>query len=383
MLHAADVSESTHGARTEARAATRDSRLSQIIAAILYEAIVLAIVFSLVRLPSASKIAVAYASLAPQLLIVVWSLRLSRRPAMWTFLIYGAFGILLVSGLAEDAIQTWVWASAFALLIILAIAVLFLDWVEGFIGEQLHIHLVQLAFTAYFELWAFLSDAFFATRGAFVLALACSIVTQHVMLFRVRARRRRIAGKRLLLLRAFAGLDERQDLLDDLRDTWQRVGTIELFAGPDVATRTMRPVLAAFLMRHSREHVLGSKEDVDQRLAQLDVEIESDARYPLNPIYASKEVWQHTFPLLEKTADVVLMDLRGFTMQNTGCRWELEHLRDHRKLRRIVFLIDENTDLPALDTLLGGREIEVLGYGHRSIGERRALFDLLLKAAYA
>ena len=112
------------------------------------------------------------------------------------------------------------------------------------------------------------------------------------------------------------------------------------------------------------------------------VKIENDARYPLNAIYSSDDVWKNALPLLEKTADVILMDLRGFTRYHKGCREELEYLRDQGKLHRTVFLIDGDTELPTLEALLDGHEVEVLDYAHPSGEERRALFDLLLNAAY-
>jgi|GEM_PF-6464802 len=380
VIDAADVPASRHNARNEARAATRDGHLAHVIAAVLYAAIVFAVIVAFARLPSASRIAVAYASLAPQLLILVWSLRLSLRIATWTFVTQIVFGIFLISYFAKDSARTLEWASVFAILIIPAIVFLLLRSLEFLTDEQMHKHLAELGLTAYFELWAFLNDAFFATRLTFVFALACSMVTEHLLLFRLRKRRPSIAEKHLLLLRAFAGLDERRDLLEDLRDTWRRIGTIELFDGSDVATLTVGPLLSFFAAPHSQS--LNGEEYVARQIAQLDTKIEADGRYPLNVMRSSEE-WKSAFPLLEKRADVVLMDLRGFTMQHVGCVWELEHFRDHRNLGRVVFLIDGHTDLPELETLLDGREITVLDYRQRLAEKRRALFDLLLNVAYA
>jgi hypothetical protein len=380
VIHATDVPRSTHRARAEAMTATWFGRLAQVIAAMLHGAIVVAIILSFVRLPPVSRTAIAYASLAPQLLILAWSLRLSPRSMTWAFLIYVAFGTLLVSHLAPDPARILTWASVFALLIIPAIALLSGRAIEALLDEQSHIHLAQIGITVYFELWASVNNSFVGTRSMFLSALACAIAAEHLLLLLLWVIRRRTVPRHLLLLRPFTGLDEHQDLLDDLRDTWRRVGTIALFAGADVATATIRPSLALFA--RPRTHILSSERDAATIVRRLNTEIEADARFPLNAIYSSRSLWKSAFPMLEKNADVVLMVLGGFNKQHPGCVDELKHLRDHSELRRIVFLLDGQADLPALETLLDGRQIAALAYGRRSNEDRRALFDLLLNVAY-
>jgi hypothetical protein len=48
-------------------------------------------------------------------------------------------------------------------------------------------------------------------------------------------------------------------------------------------------------------------------------------------------------------ADVVLMDMRGFTRQHRGCIFELNTLMSHAPLTRLVIVVDESTSRPALD----------------------------------
>jgi hypothetical protein len=193
-----------------------------------------------------------------------------------------------------------------------------------------------------------------------------SLAALHWLLYRQRASRPRNAEKRLLLLRPFFDLDAHEDLLDDLRDSWQRLGAIDLFVGPDVHTRTLRP--KALLLRRAR--------------TAGDREIEADARYRLNGIECDDEAWLARLPALENTADVVLMDLRGVTVATWGLKQELDHLREHRDMRRTVFLVDGNTSFPLVSALLEGHAIDALDYTDRTDDDRRALFDLLLQAAY-
>ena len=45
--------------------------------------------------------------------------------------------------------------------------------------------------------------------------------------------------------------------------------------------------------------------------------------------------------LLAKESDVILMDIRSFSRQNSGCVYELEQLLNIADLSRTVFLVDE------------------------------------------
>jgi hypothetical protein len=509
LVKAKDVASSSNIERDEAAAATRDMRIAHGIAALVYAISVVVTILAFLTFHSfATRLGVAYASLAPQLLIVMWALRLARHQRIWAFLIFGATGVVLVLLTSKDALFVMSWSSIVALLIIPALLLLtdrvvepfvilllpvlfvifgvgvFLDllqpeytqkgedvlkglrfwpilpglaaviggfylvrallrrsWpvrliaaalaliglvvlnptndrqVPGYIGivgvigavvlqmlligalfqflmwlqnrplltnELLHVHLAWAWVTLYFELWAWMNDSFIVLRWWFVYAFALSTISLHALLFILRRRRPRVAPKRMLLLRAFGGPDERQDLLDDLRDTWRRVGAIDIIAATDVATRMLRPdMLAAYVLRRTGEQFLSSEAAAEMWLQEHRSTIEGDARYPENPAFCSDDAWQRAFLPLARGADVVLMDVRDFDMTHEGCVFELRTLRDEKRLPRVVFLANERTDRKAIAELLEGHEIKMLDFGRRTDDERRALFDLLLTAAYA
>ncbi|HYI13556.1 MAG TPA: hypothetical protein VEK57_31230 [Thermoanaerobaculia bacterium] len=507
FMQAKDVAISQHPAGSEAAEATRDVQIALGISAAVYASSVVATILGLVTLkPFASRLAMAYASLGPQLLLVMWTLRVARRQKMWVFLIYGAAGAMLVSLTSADVLQIMTWAPVFALLIIpallllidrviepfviLLLPVLFVifgvgvlldrtqpeyirqgeevlkgirPWfilfglssaiggfylvrallrrrwparvvasslaliglvvlnptndrpVPGVIGivgvigavvlqmlivgalfqflmslqdrpiltnELMQVHLAWAWLTLYFELWAWMTDKFVGLRWWFVCAFAAATVALHVLLFLLRRRRPQTAKKRLLLLRAFGGPDERQDLLDDLRDTWQRVGAIDIIVASDVATRTLQPgMLAAFVLRRTGEQFLGSEQAIAKWLEEHRAAIQGDARYPVNPAFCPNHAWKRAFIPLVRSADAVLMDVRDFTMAHKGCVWELKTLRDEKRLGRVVFLANSRTDGQSIVRLLTGHEITMLDFGHRTKDERRALFDQLLNVA--
>jgi hypothetical protein len=508
LISASDVSASDHPARDEAAAATRDMRIAHVIAGLVYGTSVVAMVLLFVRLPSASRLSLAYASLAPSLLLVLWTLRLPRRQKTWVFLIYAIAAAALVLVTSNDPLHILTWTRVAVLLIIPALVVLTDRVIEPFVilllpvlfvifglgivvdliepgmiekgeevlkgliwwillsgiasaiggfylvrallrkgwvvrvivcvlaviavlvlnpthdrkvssgigiagisgavvlqwlvigalfqffawlqhrhvltNELLHIHLAWAWLTLYFELWAFLQPTWLALRWWFLSAFAISTAALHVLLFLLRRRLRPTAPKRMLLLRAFGGPDERQDLLDDLRDTWRRVGAIDIIVATDVATRMLRPdMLAAYVLRRTGEQFLGSEAAADKWLKEHRSAIEGDARYPENPAFCSDDAWRRAFLPLARGADVVLMDVRDFDMTHEGCVFELKTLRDEKRLPRVLFIANERTDRKAIAGLLRGHEIKMLDFGHRTDDERRALFDLLLTAAYA
>ena len=55
---------------------------------------------------------------------------------------------------------------------------------------------------------------------------------------------------------------------------------------------------------------------------------------------------------LSAMSDAVLMDLRSFSPANQGCLFELGRLLDEVDLTRVVFLVDQTTDRPFLETTL-------------------------------
>ena len=118
-----------------------------------------------------------------------------------------------------------------------------------------------------------------------------------------------------------------------------------MIAGPDLVTATVEPHEFLEFMggELSRRFVRGG-EDLERRLASADRGPDPDGRYRVNEFFCYADTWKQTMVRLAAGADVVLMDLRGFSPANQGCLFELQHLVDSVDLRRVVFLFDENTD---------------------------------------
>ena len=166
-------------------------------------------------------------------------------------------------------------------------------------------------------------------------------------------RRPVIAPRTLLLLRVFRLGKRSERLFDKLRRHWQQLGGICMIAGPDLVTATVEPheFLEFLSGRLGRRFVAGSG-DLERRIAAMDTAADPDGRYRISEFFCRTDTWQMTMERLARVSDAVLMDLRSFSPANQGCVFELGRLLDGVELSRVVFVVDETTDLAFLETML-------------------------------
>lgn len=145
----------------------------------------------------------------------------------------------------------------------------------------------------------------------------------------------------LLLLRVFALGARSERLFDALGKRWLRIGNIDMIAGPDLVTTAVEPheFLDFVGGRLSRQFVR-DEADLARRFASRALGPDPDGRHRVNEFFCHDDTWRPTMLRLAQAADVVLMDLRGFTPQNQGCRYELQQLLDFVPLERVLVLID-------------------------------------------
>lgn len=161
------------------------------------------------------------------------------------------------------------------------------------------------------------------------------------------------AAPALLLLRVFALGARSERLFDALGKRWLRIGNIDMIAGPDLATTAVEPheFLDFVGGRLSRQFVR-DEADLARRLAARALGPDPDGRHRVNEFFCHDDTWRPTMLRLAQAADVVLMDLRGFTPQNQGCRYELQQLLDFVALERVVVLIDAGAPRDFIDGTL-------------------------------
>ena len=160
-------------------------------------------------------------------------------------------------------------------------------------------------------------------------------------------------ASRLLLLRVFGFGRRSRRLLDLLGARWRLIGSIDLIAAPDLASRTIEPsTFLEFIRGRLARLFIRTPEQLERRLAALDHQPDPDARFRINQLYCSDDMWREAVIRLMGEASLVVIDLRGFGAGRSGCVYELQTLLDTVPLPRLALLFDRTTDRGALETML-------------------------------
>jgi hypothetical protein len=158
-------------------------------------------------------------------------------------------------------------------------------------------------------------------------------------------RRAKINSPRLLFLRVFALGKRSANIFDALGRFWRSVGSIQMIAGPDLATAAVEPhEFFDFLSGKLDRRFIDSGRTLDLRIDQLDLQPDGDGQFRVTEFFCHDDTWKLTLARLADESDAVLMDLRAFSQANAGCVFEISELFNLVPLQRLVFIVDESTD---------------------------------------
>jgi hypothetical protein len=150
---------------------------------------------------------------------------------------------------------------------------------------------------------------------------------------------------KLLVLRVFSLGTRSERLFAGFTKLWRHMGSVQLIAGPDLATSTVEPhEFLDFLAGRLQRRFITGRDTLEQRLGETEQRRDIDGRFRITDFFCHQDTWQMVLNRLKKDSDVVLMDLRGFSQSNQGCVFEIKELLDGMLLRHIVFVIDRTTD---------------------------------------
>jgi hypothetical protein len=157
--------------------------------------------------------------------------------------------------------------------------------------------------------------------------------------------RLKTSAPRLLLLRVFALRRRSEQLYDAVSKHWRSTGSIQMIAGPDLATSTVEPhEFLDFVSGKMARRFIDSGQTLDLRIEQMDLKADSDLRFRVTEFFCHDDTWKITLSRLADDSDAVLMDLRSFSQTNAGCIFEINELFNLVPLQRVVFVIDGSTD---------------------------------------
>ncbi|HWH75908.1 MAG TPA: hypothetical protein VNT76_01005, partial [Candidatus Binatus sp.] len=159
------------------------------------------------------------------------------------------------------------------------------------------------------------------------------------------ARRSRRSGYRLLLLRAFALGNRSETLYDALGKSWRTIGSIQMIAGPDLATSSIEPhEFLDFIAGKLDRRFIDSGRTLDLRINQMDLHPDTEGQFRVTEFFCHDDTWKLSLARLADDSDVVLMDLRGLAQESPGCIFEIKELFNLVAISSLVFVIDETTD---------------------------------------
>jgi hypothetical protein len=196
---------------------------------------------------------------------------------------------------------------------------------------------------------------------------------------RGRGNRENPGSPRLLLLRVFALGRRSEALYDAVGKSWRTVGSVQMIAGPDLATSTVEPhEFLDFLTGKLARRFIDSSATLDLRMSQMDLRADRDGQFRVSEFFCHDDTWKLTLARLADDSDAVLMDLRGFSQANDGCVFEIHEIFNLVPLRRIVFIVDNTTDQPFMRLTMQGawRQLKDRSPNHRLSSGQVALVQL-------
>jgi hypothetical protein len=205
------------------------------------------------------------------------------------------------------------------------------------------LHFVYGGAVAWF--WPGLLVSFAAYRGTLALVFA------------LRGRASPLPAPRLLFLRVFDLGKRSKRLWSVLERTYRLVGSTRMIAGPDLATTNVEPhELLAFLALRLDRRYIADRASLAAAMSQFDERPEPSGHYPVDKLYCRDTMWRETFLALLPRTDAVLMDLRSYDGgAERGVSFELDQLLQHANPKRIVFIVDETTNRPALEARVNAK----------------------------
>jgi hypothetical protein len=118
---------------------------------------------------------------------------------------------------------------------------------------------------------------------------------------------------KLLLLRVFSLGKRSERLFEALAKHWRHVGSIQLIAGPDLATTTVEPhEFLVFLSGKLARRFIDKPQTLDQRLSEMDLEPDQDGRFRVNDFFCHDDTWRMVLSRLADESEAVRCPWNGW-----------------------------------------------------------------------
>jgi hypothetical protein len=160
-------------------------------------------------------------------------------------------------------------------------------------------------------------------------------------------------GPTLLLLRVFGFQRRTEALFDSMAERWRFVGPVVMIAGTDLAMRTFSPGdIVGFMSGRLQSLFIGVEAQIRRVPAAIDGARDPDDRFRTTKFFCRDDTWRAALIELLQHSDLVLIDLRGFSENNSGCLFEIQTLVSRRLLSRTLMVVDGGTDVALLEATI-------------------------------
>ncbi|MBP6624959.1 MAG: hypothetical protein KA198_07290 [Chitinophagaceae bacterium] len=178
--------------------------------------------------------------------------------------------------------------------------------------------------------------------GAFPLYKSISFL----MYFLLRKNMHQEKVPKLLLLRVFRLGEKSRTLYERICRHWRYAGIIQMISGPDLATSTVDPhEVMAYIGGELRNFFCEDETSIQRNINAVDIKPDIDSTYRVTEFFCRDNNWKEVLKRLVKSNDLVLMDIRKFSPDFKGCQFEIKSLIQYFPIEKIIFIIDQDTQL--------------------------------------
>lgn len=152
----------------------------------------------------------------------------------------------------------------------------------------------------------------------------------------------------LLALRVFGS----PYLTDFLRLTksWKWMGTTQRLDGPET-TGDKGSDIIHYLTGQIDKSIVETQEELEASIKKFNTSPDKKLCFTLNSMQCMDATWKEALQYLLNKADVVVMDFSNLSEKNKGVAFELNKLFDQFATNRLVFLVNDSTDMKVLEEI--------------------------------
>jgi hypothetical protein len=271
-------------------------------------------------------------------------------PLVLTFMIFAVTGALLLPSLALGGVGISLALNLLGFILFGAVGWLVLQKITD-LYQRRRVSAQSITIDAIWLLFGIFQSVGLIFEGErwFLISLFAFLVYKIVAWAGFSIAGRRMSSRRntsnLLLLRVFALGKRSERLFDLLAMYWRYAGGIRLIAGPDLATATIEPPeFLNFVSGRLDRQFIDDPQTLDLRISEINPNPDFDGQFRVSDFFCYDDTWRLVLSHLVGKSDVVLMDLRGFSAQNSGCIFEINELINMMPLERALFIVDDTTD---------------------------------------